>query len=104
MTACFVYMTMESPDQARRIGRALVEERLAACVNLIDGMTSLYWWQGKLEEGRETVAIAKTRADLVPRLTERVKALHSYQVPCVVSLPIESGNAAFLEWIAAETV
>jgi periplasmic divalent cation tolerance protein len=103
MKACMVYMTMESPDQAKRIGRALVEERLAACVNIIDGMTSLYWWQGKIDEGHETVVIAKTRAELVAALTERVKAMHSYSCPCVVSLPIEGGNPAFIEWIGAET-
>lgn len=103
MKTCFVYMTMESPDQARRIGRALVEARLAACVNIIDGMTSFYWWQGKIDEGRETVLIAKTRADLVARLTERVTSLHSYACPCIVSLPIGGGNQAFIDWIAAET-
>jgi len=103
MKTCFVYMTMESFDQARRIGRALVEARLAACVNIIDGMTSFYWWQGKIDEGRETVVIAKTRADLVASLTERVKSMHSYACPCVVSLPIEGGNQAFLDWVVAET-
>jgi periplasmic divalent cation tolerance protein len=101
--SCFVYMTTESPEQARRIGRALVEARLAACVNILDGMTSLYWWQGKIDEGRETVLIAKTREDLVAPLTERVKSMHSYSCPCVVSIPIEGGSQAFLDWIAAET-
>jgi periplasmic divalent cation tolerance protein len=103
MQPVFVYMTAGSVEEARKIGRALVEARLAACVNIIPGMTSLYWWQGKIDEGSETVMIAKTRADLVPQLTERVKALHSYTVPCVVSIPIENGNRAFLDWIEAET-
>jgi periplasmic divalent cation tolerance protein len=98
-----VYMTMESPEQARTIGRALVEDRLAACVNIVEGMTSLYWWQGKIDEGHETILIAKTRAELVPRLTDKVKAMHSYSCPCVVSLPIEGGNQAFIDWIEAET-
>lgn len=98
-----VYMTAASREEAKKIGRALVEERLAACANVIDGMESVYWWQGKLAEDRETVLIAKTRAELVPALTERVKQLHSYTVPCVVALPILAGNPAYLDWLAAET-
>lgn len=98
-----VYMTASSRDEAKRIGRALVEERLAACANVIDGMESVYWWQGKLTEDREAVLIAKTRADLVPALTERVLALHSYTVPCVVALPLVDGNPAYLAWLGAET-
>jgi periplasmic divalent cation tolerance protein len=99
----WVYITTSSPEEARRIGRQLVEERLAACVNIIPGMTSFYWWQGKIEEGSETVLIAKTRAELVEPLTERVKALHSYTVPCIIALPIVGGNRGFLQWIADET-
>lgn len=98
-----VYMTASSRDEARKIGRTLVEERLAACANVIDGMESTYWWQGTLTEDREAVLIAKTRADLIPALTERVKALHSYTVPCVVALPILAGNPAYLEWLRTET-
>src|ERR687891_550854 len=98
-----LYITASSRDEAKKIGRTLVEERLAACANVIDGMESVYWWQGKLTEDREVVLIAKTRADLVPALSERVKQLHSYTVPCVVALPILAGNPAYLEWLAAET-
>ncbi len=103
MTLCWVYMTASSEEEARRIGRVLVEERLAACVNILPGMTSLYWWQGKVEEGHETVLIAKSRQALVPALTQRVKALHTYTVPCVVALPILDGNPDFLRWIGEET-
>ena len=103
MAACFCYMTAGSREEGLRIGRALVEERLAACANLIDGMTSIYRWQGAIQEDAEVVLIAKTRTELVPRLIERVRALHSYDVPCVVTLPIADGNPAFLEWIGAET-
>jgi periplasmic divalent cation tolerance protein len=98
-----VYMTAGSIDEARRIGRALVEERLVACVNLIDGMKSIYRWQGADEEGSEVVIIAKTTAGRVGPLVERVRALHSYDVPCVVAVPIESGDPAFMAWIARET-
>jgi len=103
MTYRFVYMTTGSLEEARRIGRTLVEERLAACVNILDGMHSLYWWEGAVQDEPETVLIAKTRADLLERLTERVRALHSDTCPCVVALPIEGGNPAFLQWIGEET-
>jgi periplasmic divalent cation tolerance protein len=103
MSYRFVYMTAGSREEARRIGRVLVEERLAACVNVLDGMNAMYWWQGAVQDAQEAVLIAKTRAELLERLTERVKALHSYSCPCVVALPIEGGNADFLRWIGAET-
>lgn len=98
-----LYITAGSRDEAKKIGRALVEARLAACANVIDGMESVYWWQGKLTEDREAVLIVKTRADLVAAVTARVKALHSYTVPCVVALPILDGNPDYLDWIGQET-
>ncbi len=97
--ACFVYMTAGSKEEANTIGRALVEEKLAACVNIIDGMTSIYRWEGKLESASETVLIAKTMSDTVEALTARVKTLHSYDCPCVVSLNIQGGNQQLLSWI-----
>ncbi len=98
-----LYITAGSRDEAKKIGRALVEGRLAACANVIDGMESVYWWEGKLTEDREAVLIVKTRADLVAAVTARVKALHSYAVPCVVALPILDGNPNFLAWVGTET-
>jgi periplasmic divalent cation tolerance protein len=98
-----LYVTASSREEAQKIGRAIVEERLAACANIIDGMQSIYWWQGKLTEDKEAVLILKTRADLVDSVIERVRALHSYSVPCVVALPILAGNPAYLEWLKAET-
>jgi periplasmic divalent cation tolerance protein len=103
MTVCSCYITAGSREEALQIGRALVEERLAACANLIEGVTSIYRWQGEIQEDAEVALFVKTRMDLVPRLTERVVALHSYDCPCVVALPIEGGNQAFLDWITAET-
>ncbi len=99
----FIYITTEDREEAERIGRALIESRLAACVNIIDNMTSMYWWEGRVQDGRETVLIAKTTEALVPELVEKVKAAHSYSCPCVVALPILGGNPEFLEWIGAET-
>ncbi len=101
--ASMVYVTCGSLDQAREIGRAVVEEQLAACANIIDGMRSIYRWEGMVEEGREVVLIFKTRRALVAELTARVKALHSFDVPCVVELPLEQGNADYFAWIVDET-
>ena len=103
MNASFVYVTAANKAEALAIGRALVEERLAACANVLDNMTSLYHWEGKLQEDSEAVLIAKTREDLVEQLIERVKALHSYSCPCVVSWPIPAGHQAYLDWICEET-
>jgi periplasmic divalent cation tolerance protein len=102
MTVSVVYMTAGSMDEASRIGKALVEKRLAACVNLIDGMRSLYWWDDALQDDREVVMIAKTRSDRVADLIEAVKALHSYDCPCIVELGATGGNEAFLEWIGRQ--
>ena len=98
-----LYITASSRDEAKAIGRALVEARLAACANVIDGMESIYWWQGKLTEDREAVLIAKTRADLVSAATAKIRELHSYTVPCVVALPLLDGNPDYLDWLVAET-
>lgn len=104
MTARLIYVTAGSEAEAQRIGEALVTERLAACANVLSPMTSIYWWQGTVQRETEAVLIAKTRADLTERLIARVRQLHSYTVPCVVSLAIDAGNPAFLQWIADETV
>jgi periplasmic divalent cation tolerance protein len=98
-----IYITAENTDEARAIGRALVEARLAACANVLGPMTSIYRWEGVVQEGEEAVLIAKTTAALVEALTAKVQELHSYECPCVVALPVEGGNPAFLDWIAAET-
>ncbi len=103
MDFVFAYITAGSRDEALRIGRRLVEERLAACVNILDGMTSVYRWEGAVEEAGEAVLIAKTRADLFERLAARVRALHSYDVPCVVELTVGRGNPAYLAWLEEAT-
>ena len=97
-----VYITAASTDEGATIGRALVEERLAACVNILPGMRSIYRWQGAVETADEVVLIAKTRAALVPALIARTREMHSYDVPCVVSLPILDGNPDYLRWLAEE--
>ncbi len=103
MSKSFVYMTCADKAEAETIGAALVEQRLAACVNILDGMTSMYWWEGKVETAQEVVLIAKTRAGLIVDLTKKVKELHSYDVPCIISMDIEGGNRDFIQWIKDET-
>ncbi|MEE8445521.1 MAG: divalent-cation tolerance protein CutA, partial [Alphaproteobacteria bacterium] len=103
MSQKLIYITAASADEAATIARTLVAERLAACANVFPPVRSFYWWEGKVQDDAEVVLIAKTRAALVPRLIERVKALHSYDCPCVVALPIEAGNPEFLAWIDGET-
>jgi len=102
MAINLIYITTENKAEAERIGQALVEEYLAACVNIIDGMNSIYRWEGRLMQENETVLIAKTIEAKVPALMQRVKALHSYDCPCIVALPITDGNEAFLNWVAGE--
>jgi len=103
MPQSMIYITAGSREEALGIGRALVKARLAACANVLAGMTSIYWWDGAVNENQEASLIVKTRSDLVDRLVQKVKELHSYDCPCVVALPIGGGNPQFLEWIEAET-
>ncbi len=98
-----VYVTAESRDEALRLAKALVSERLAACANVIDHMQSVYWWEGALQEDDEAILILKTRRALVEPLVQRIRNLHSYDCPCVAALPIEGGNPDYLSWIMNET-
>lgn len=102
MNTCFIYMTTKDKAEARSIGRHLVQSRLAACVNILDRMNSMYVWQDELQDDEEAVLIAKTTEQRVPELIEAVKSRHSYDCPCIVSLPIRDGNPAFLQWIAGQ--
>lgn len=99
----WVYITAGSREEAMKLARALVGERLAACANVLGDVTSVYWWEGKMQEDGEVAFVAKTRSDRLTALVERVKALHSYACPCVVALPIVAGNPEFLSWIGEET-
>ena len=103
MKTNFIYITASSLSEARTIGRELVSERLAAGVNIIDNINSFYWWDGKIQDEKEAILIAKTKEALVPELIEKVKSLHTYECPCIVSLPILDGNGMFLDWIIDET-
>ena len=103
MKAAWLYMTAETRDEAMKIGRALVEERLVACANILGPMDSIYWWDGAVKSETEVAFIVKTRATLVDQVVARVTEMHSYDCPCIVALPIEGGNPDYLAWIEAQT-
>ena len=96
-----IYVTCASLAEAERIGELLVAERLVACVNLLPSMTSIYRWKGNLERAQEVVLLAKTTLARTTAVTERIIALHRYEVPCVIALPILEGNPAYLAWLRA---
>lgn len=95
----FVYITSASAEEARLIGRALVEEGLAACVNLPAPHTAIYRWEGAVAEDAEQALVAKTTAARFDELARRVRALSSYDAPCIVALPVAAGDAEFLAWV-----
>jgi periplasmic divalent cation tolerance protein len=99
----FVYTTHPSVVEAERIGRELVEKRLCACVNILPGMVSLYWWQGAIERADEAVMIIKTRAALAEPVRAAVRQLHSYTTPAILVLPIERVDPDYNKWLLAET-
>jgi len=103
VAAQLVYVTAPSLAEAEKLARLAVEGRLAACANILPAMRSLYWWRGKLEGADEAVLLLKTTEALVPALTKALTEAHSHDCPCVVALPIASGNPDFLRWIEAET-
>ena len=101
--AVLVYTTYPSVVEAEPAGRAIVERRLAACVNILPGMVSHYWWQGALERGEEVVMIIKTRSSLAGPVSTAVKEMHSYARPEILVIPIESVDPDYLDWLMAET-
>ena len=101
--AVFVYTTYPSIVEAEQAGRALVGRRLCACVNILPGMISYYWWQGGIERGDEVVMIIKTRASLAEAVRAVVKEMHSYTTPALLVIPIESVDADYFAWIVKET-
>ena len=98
-----VLTTVPDKELGRRLARTLVEERLAACVNVSPAVTSFYWWGGKIVEDREFILLIKTKASALDRLEVRLKELHPYEIPEFISLPVASGSPAYLGWLDAET-
>src|SRR5262249_34331584 len=100
---CFLYSTFPDAAAAHKVARALIEEKLAACVNVYPPMTSFYVWQGKANEETEVAAFIKTRRALVDKATDAARALHPYTTPCFLVLPIEGGNSDYLAWAREQT-
>ncbi len=94
-----VLVTASDKKEAMKIAKKLVENKLAACINIVDNIHSIYWWQGKVEESNESLLIIKTRIDKLEKLIETIKSLHSYSVPEVIALPIIGGYNKYLEWL-----
>jgi periplasmic divalent cation tolerance protein len=103
MDAYFVYVTAKDTDEAKAIARTVVEERLAACANVLGPIQSIYWWDGKLCEDEEVALVLKTSEVRKNELIARIREIHSYDTPCIVCLPIADGNPEFMNWIATET-
>ncbi len=97
-----VFSTCDSEDEARRIARELVEQRLAACVQIVPGVRSVYQWKGQVEEGAEFLLLMKTRRDLVAELARSVRKMHSYETPELVAAPVVDGLADYLAWMDRE--
>ncbi len=99
MNDIVVMVTTSSKQEAEKIVRVLLEEKLIACANIISPVHSLFWWQCKIDEAQEHLILMKTRKDLFEKLSERVKALHSYEVPEIIAIPIAEGLKDYLEWL-----
>ncbi len=101
--AIFIYVPCASKEEAQKIGRVLVEENLVACANIFNGPHSIYEWKGKVEEAEEVLLLLKTRKDLFGKVEARVKALHSYEIPCIAALPLAELNDSYAGWILKQT-
>ncbi|GBE36656.1 divalent-cation tolerance protein CutA [bacterium BMS3Bbin07] len=99
-----VFITAPDEEEAARIARTIVEERLAGCVNIVKGIRSIYSWEGKVEDEHEVLMIVKTKRDLFNALEKRVKELHSYSVPEIISLPLVEGSEEYLSWLKHELI
>ena len=98
-TYIVILITTADTEEAQQISGALLEQKKAACVNIISGVNSLFWWDGKLDSAQESLLVVKTKTSLLPEIIDLVKRLHSYDVPEIIALPIVGGNPDYLEWI-----
>jgi periplasmic divalent cation tolerance protein len=103
MEALVVYVTAPNEDEAAKIARCLVEENLAACVNIVPGIRSIYSWQGKIEDEKEVLLIIKTRLKLFKALESKVLSMHSYTVPEIIAIPIVEGSDEYIKWLKEVT-
>ena len=99
-----VFSTVSNKKEAELIAQGLIKDKLAACVNIIENVYSLFWWKGKIDSAKEVLLVIKTRKALAAKLIKKIKSLHSYEVPEIIALPIVSGNKEYLEWISKCTI
>ena len=97
-----IFITVSSDDEAHRITKLLLEQRKVACINIVSGVDSRFWWKGNIDSARESLLVIKTRASVFQKVMELVKTIHSYEVPEIIALPIIDGNSDYLKWIDAE--
>ncbi|HEY87244.1 MAG TPA: divalent-cation tolerance protein CutA [Dehalococcoidia bacterium] len=97
-----LFTTASNSEEAHKIAKVLLSQRKAACVNIVSGISSLFWWQDKLDSSQESLLIVKTKASLLNQIVTLVKEFHSYEVPEIIALPIIGGNQDYLEWIDKE--
>ena len=97
-----VYITTSGEEESKKIGKTIVEERLAGCVNIISTIESLYWWKGEIESDKESVLIAKTKVSNIENIIKRVKEIHSYENPAILAIPIINGSKDYLDYLDAE--
>jgi periplasmic divalent cation tolerance protein len=93
------YVTCPDTETAKKISMILLEERLIACANILPGMESLYWWEGKIDSAKEVVLILKSTTIVSSRIIARVESLHPYNTPCILTLPIENGSESYIRWL-----
>jgi periplasmic divalent cation tolerance protein len=98
----FVYITTSSKEESKTIGKKLVEEKLAACVNIISSIESIYLWKGQIEEDNESLLIAKTKSENIDKIIKRVKEIHSYETPAILAIPIIEGSKDYLDYLESE--
>ena len=102
-SAIIIFITASSEEEAKKVATALVNEKLVACVNIIPKIHSIYWWEGKVCQDDEVMLISKSKQSLFPAIMDRVKSLHSYKVPEIISFPISEGLPEYLNWIEEVT-
>lgn len=94
-----VYITTSGGEESKKIAKVLLEEKIVACANILPNMESIYWWEGKLEEDVESILLVKTRSELVDKVIDKVREIHSYQTPCALEIQIKKGSPDYLDWL-----
>ncbi len=94
-----IYITTSGEEESKKIAKILLEERIAACANIIPSMVSFYWWEGEIEEDNESILLLKTRSDKLDILIRRVKDIHSYDLPCILEISVQNGSEDYLQWL-----